>query len=193
MASGLLVLLLNDANRYASGIMGSDRAWTGEIRLGVSTDTHDINGRVLAQNAVQTAPDADSLEKASREFKGDIFQCESRFSAIRKEISSPYEIADTGEHKPFLAHVFGFSVAPAENGADPSVLRFSLEGTKGVIPRTLVDSFGKQLGCGAALSALTRTRIGRFDLSSAIPFDRLMRMELHSFPSAVMPLSVMRR
>lgn len=192
MASGLLVLLVNDASRYSADIMGADRAWTGTMRLGVATDTHDIHGRVLSETTVSQLPSPERLDEAAREFRGDIFQTESRFSSIRKEMSASYEIADTGEHKPFLSHVYRFEPAADETPGAPARVRFSLEGTKGVIVRTLADGFGKALGCGAALETLTRTRVGRFDLESAIPFDRLMQTDLNSLPSLVMPLSAMR-
>ena len=50
-ASGLFVVLINGANRYVNDVMGADRTYTGTMRLGVATNTHDIQGQVLSESA----------------------------------------------------------------------------------------------------------------------------------------------
>jgi tRNA U55 pseudouridine synthase TruB len=76
---------------------------------------------------------------------------------VRREGSAGYEIADTGEHRPFMTHVYRFDVGrpPAE---PPLSVPFSVTGTKGLIVRTLVNDFGAALGCGACLETLRRVR-----------------------------------
>lgn len=178
MASGLLVLMINDANRFVADIMGADREYEGSIRWGVRTDTHDVYGRVLSEKPGQTAPDG--LEGVLPDFTGDIFQTESRYCAVRKEGSAGYEIADTGEHRPFMAHVYRLKI---EGGA------FALRGTKGLIVRTLVNDLGEAAGCGAALETLRRTSVGRFSVADAIPFDRLLELDIKDFIPCVKPVS----
>jgi len=188
MATGLFVLLINDANKFVGDIMGADRAYEGVMRLGLSTSTHDVNGerkggsvpeegwsRLLADRAAAVLP----------EFKGDVFQTESRWCSVRREGSAGYEIADTGEHKPFLAHVYRFDLGEADGDGR---LPFSVTGTKGLIVRTLVNDFGEALGCGAALEGLRRVRVGRFRVEDAIPFDRLLELDMKDFPSCVTPI-----
>jgi len=203
-ASGLFVLLLGDANRYADRVMGADRAYEGQVRFGLKTDTGDVHGRPAGtgpddavgsghsagtgpDDAVGSrvprdrAPDAAALAAALPEFRGDVFQTEPQFCTIRKEGMAAYEIADTGAHKPFLAHVYRFDVAP--DGA------FALRASKGVIPRALVRDLGDALGCGASLESLRRTAVGSFGVADAIPFDRLLETEMRDFAPCVMPLS----
>ena len=181
MASGLLVLLIGDANKAVGDIMGADREYTGTIRWGVKTDTHDVCGRTLE---TREAPEASALkakvDAVMPEFSGDIFQTESRFCSVRKEGSSGYEVADTGEHKPFMAHVYRFDV---DGGA------FRVIGTKGVLVKTLVNDLGAAVGCGAALESLRRTRVGNMSVADALPFDRLLETEIGDFASCVRPLS----
>ena len=180
MASGLFVLLLGDANKFADRLMGADRVYEGKLRFGLKTDTGDVYGRPEGEASAAT-PDAAKLAAALPEFRGDVFQVEPRFCSIRKEGTAVYEIADTGEHKQFLAHVYRWEVEP--DG------RFSLRASKGVIPRVLARDLGESLGCGASLEALRRTAVGPLDVADAIPFERLLETEMKDFAACVTPLA----
>ena len=182
MASGLFVLLINDANRFVNDVMGADRDYEGTMRLGLRTNTHDIHGVPLATSSVPT--ELPNLVERLAECRGDIFQTEPRYSSIRKEGSADYEIADTGEHAQFLTHVYRFSVKEP----DGAKLPFAVSGTKNLLVRTLVNDFGELLGCGAALESLRRIRVGRFSVADAIPFETLLKMEMGGFGSCVLPL-----
>ena len=175
-ASGLMVLLLNGANRYVDRIMGADRAYTGSLLFGETTDTGDRNGRPV-QLPLRTLDVADT--------KGDIFQTEPRFCAVRREGTAEYEITDTGEHKQFLAHIYRFELdggpAAAERRGEP--VAFTLSASKNLLPRALAQDMG------ATLVSIRRTKIGRLDVADAIPFDKLLEVGLGAFPSCVTPLS----
>lgn len=181
-ASGLFILLLGDANKFADRVMGADRVYEGKIRFGLKTDTGDVYGRPVGTDPVATGTDlAPKIAAALPGFRGDVFQVEPQFCTIRKEGTAAYEIADTGAHKQFLAHVYRFDVET--DG------RFALRASKGVIPRALVRDLGDAVGCGASLESLRRTAVGRFDVKDAIPFDRLLETEMKDFAPCVMPLS----
>ena len=195
MASGLLVLLLGDANKFVDRVMGADRAYEGRIRFGQATDTGDIYGHPAGtgpEASLGTGPEGLSAKVAAAlpAFRGDVFQVEPRFCSIRKEGTAAYEIADTGEHGQFLAHVYRFDVSA--DGAATDIagdVPFVLRASKGVIPRALVRDLGDAVGSGAALAALRRTRVGSFDVKDAIPFDRLLDTETKDFPACVIPLT----
>ena len=171
MASGLMVLLLNDANKFADRVMGADRAYSGALRLGETTDTGDACGRPAPPPAPPVAP---------ADLRGDVFQTEPRFCAVRREGSAGYEVVDTGEHSQFLAHVYRFDLG--ETGAD-GLAPFELVASKGVIVRALA------LDLGATLVSLRRVRVGRLEVKDAIPFAKLLEMEMKDFPSCVMPVA----
>ena len=184
-ASGLLVLLVNDANAFVGDVMGADRAWEGTMRLGLKTDTHDVHGSPVPGGDPAKIPSGEAIAAALPEFRGDIFQTESRWCTIRREGAATYEIADTGDHKPFMAHVYRFETRPP--AAPDGTLGFSVKGTKGLIVRTLVNDFGDALGCGAALASLRRTAVGRFDVADAVRFDKVLDTDIADFPSLVLP------
>ena len=165
-ASGLFILLIGDANKFVGDVMGADREYTGTLKRGETTDTGDAWGR-----PIPLPPRLATLD----DLKGDVFQVEPKFCAIRKEGTAEYEVVDTGEHKQFLAHVYRFDVK--DDGA------FELKASKGVIVRALAQDMG------ATLTSLRRTKIGKFDVADAVPFDKLLTVEMKDFASCVVPLS----
>ena len=170
MASGLLVLLVGDANRYVDRVMGADRAYSGVLRFGATTDTGDRFGR--------PAPLPDPVLPVA-EATGDVFQTEPRFCAVRREGAADYEVVDTGAHTPSLAHVYCLDVAPGD-GAERS---FSLTASKNLLPRALA------IDLGATLVALRREKVGKFDVKDAVPFAKLLETEIGDFASFVLPLA----
>ena len=165
-ASGLFILLIGDANKFVGDVMGADREYTGTLKRGETTDTGDAWGRPIPSPLRLATLD---------DLKGDVFQVEPKFCAIRKEGTAEYEVVDTGDHKQFLAHVYRFDVK--DDGA------FELKASKGVIVRALAQDMG------ATLTSLRRTKIGKFDVKDAVPFDKLLTIEMKDFASCVMPLS----
>ena len=187
-ASGLFILLINDANKFVGDVMGANRVYEGVMRLGIKTNTHDVQGETLATCDIEPlrAELPAKIATVIPEFKGDIFQTESQWCSVRREGSAAYEIADTGEHKPFMTHVFKLSVGELSGERLP----FEVSGTKGLIVRTLVNDFGEALGCGAALESLRRIKVGKFSVADAVPFDKLLEIDIRDFASCVMPLGV---
>ena len=175
-ASGLFILLIGDANKFVGDVMGADREYTGTLKRGETTDTGDAWGHPVPQPSRLATLD---------DLKGDVFQTEPRYCAIRKEGTAEYEVVDTGEHKQFLAHVYRFAIEGSgigDQGSGQNV-SFSLRASKGVIVRALAQDMG------ATLTSLRRTKIGKFDIKDAVPFDKLLTTEMKDFASCVMPLS----
>ena len=178
-ASGLFILLIGDANKFVGDVMGADREYTGTLKLGETTDTGDAWGRPIPLPSRLATID---------DLKGDVFQVEPKFCAIRKEGTAEYEVVDTGEHKQFLAHVYRLSVEKVErvekgeSVEKGEMARLELKASKGVIVRALAQDMG------ATLTSLRRTMIGKFDVKDAIPFDKLLETEMKDFASCVMPL-----
>ena len=170
-ASGLFILLIGDANKFVGDVMGADREYTGTLKRGETTDTGDAWGRPISLPSHLATLD---------DLKGDVFQVEPKFCAIRKEGTAEYEVVDTGEHKQFLAHVYRMKVEEVEGVEE---VKFELKASKGVIVRALAQDMG------ATLTSLRRTKIGKFDVKDAVPFDKLLTIEMKDFASCVLPLS----
>lgn len=182
-ASGLLVLLIGEANKFVESVMGADREYAGILKLGATTDTGDAWGRAKdglpPSHGNGGVPDRAQVDRLFASFRGDVFQTEPRLCAIRKEGSSEYEVVDTGEHKQFLAHVYRLQAT----AIDGDSVSFELKASKGVIVRALAQDMG------ATLASLRRTKVGKFELADAIPFDRLLETEAKDFAACVKPNS----
>ena len=174
-ASGLFILLIGDANKFVGDVMGADREYAGTLKLGETTDTGDAWGRPIPLPSRLATLD---------DLRGDVFQVDPRFCAIRKEGTAEYEVVDTGDHQQFLAHVYRMKVEEVEEVREVREVKFELKASKGVIVRALAQDMG------ATLTSLRRTKIGKFDVADAIPFDKLLETEMKDFASVVMPLSV---
>lgn len=174
MASGLMVILVGDANKFVDRVMGADRAYSGILRLGETTDTGDRFGRPVPLPERLMTP---------QEVKGDAFQVEPRYCSVRREGASDYEVVDTGEHSQTLAHVYRFEIGEARDEGGKQVSSFSLIATKNFLPRAMA------IDLGATLLTLRREKIAKFEVAEAIPFARLLEIEMKDFASCVMPLS----
>jgi tRNA pseudouridine55 synthase len=185
-ATGLFVIVVGDANRLAGEFMGADRSYEGTMVLGRRTDTRDVFGAVEKECAA-AAGEAE-IDAALASFKGDVFQTEPRMCTVRRDGAATYETADTGEHAPVLSHVNSLKRTGLEQmDGGFKRLGFTVSGTKNLMVRALAGDIGEELGCGAALETLRRTRIGRMDLSAAIPFEKILEIDPASFPSLVVP------
>ncbi len=186
MATGLLVILLGRGTKAADWIIGSDKEYVGTMRLGVTTDTDDVDGRELERRDVSGVT-REKLEAAMRALTGDIFQTPPMISAIKKDGIPLYKLARKGqvvEREPRLIHVYEFSLRRFElPDAD-----FKLRCTKGTYVRVLCADVGRALGCGAYLHALRRTRSGSFDVEKAIPFEKVLQMSVAEIQSAAVPV-----
>ena len=180
-ASGLFVLLLGDGTKLAEQLLGADSVYTGRLRLGRTTDTHDIHGRVLAENGCAGVT-REALEAALAEFRGDIYQTPPEFSAVRIAGRPNWEIVKTGKDGgERLVHVYRLAVTAFE----PPFVSFGLSCTKGVSARALVHDLGHALGCGASLEELRRVKCGRFSVEDALPFMELVQLDAVAFRARV--------
>jgi len=166
-ASGLLPLVLGQATRLVRFLPVAPKVYTGELRLGVSTDTDDIGGRQLAHHEGELPP-AEAVLGAARGLLGPQLQQPPTVSARWVSGQRMYRLARKGvavQARPASVHVFRFEMAPS---ADPAVWRFEAEVSAGTYIRALARDLGAALGCGGTLVQLRRTRIGPFEVESGM-------------------------
>lgn len=185
-ATGLLVLLIGDATRFAGEVMGADRAYTAQIRLGRVTNTQDREGETLAEKPYDGVT-REQFEAALPEFRGDIFQTPPPFSVMKRPDSPTYGIVptDPDEAKARLVHVYRLVVREFA----PPLVTLDLLCTKGVCVRALAHDLGQMLGCGACLESLRRTKCGKFDVANALGFMEAMKLDAVSFKQHVIPMA----
>lgn len=166
MATGLLMLVIGRATKIQDLLMSEDKEYEGTITLGVSTGTQDRQGEVLETRPV---PDLspEEIEAAFASFTGEFEQMPPMVSAIKKDGVPLYKLARKGqtiEREPRPVRVTGYRVTRI---ALPEI-DFTVNCSKGFYVRTYAHDIGEHLGCGGHLSALRRTRSGRFTLERSV-------------------------
>jgi tRNA pseudouridine55 synthase len=170
-ATGVLPILLGEATKLMPYLADQDKEYVATLRFGVTTDTGDLGGRVIATAPVPPLAPAE-LEAACRPFVGRIKQVPPMFSAVHHEGRRLYELAREGievvrEPREVVIH----SIDVEEAAGDTTRLRVVCG--KGTYLRVLAADLGAALGCGAAVARLVRTRVGPFALADAVSWAEL--------------------
>ena len=168
LATGLLPLALGESTKFSQCLLDADKAYDAVVRLGVMTTTGDSEGDVLQQRAVTCT--ADDVAAMAERFVGDIEQMPPMFSALKHKGRPLYEYAREGkdiERKRRVITIRELTCVPI----DRESFRMTVRCSKGTYVRTLAEDIGEALGCGAHLTALRRTRIGRFCIADAVSLE----------------------
>ncbi len=175
MATGLLVLGVNNATRLLTFIVGLDKEYTATIRLGAATNTDDAEGELGERadaHTLATATD-DAIAAVVTSLTGDILQRPSSVSAIKVDGKRAYTLAREGEDVVLAERpvtVRAFEVLETRRG-EWIDLDVRVECTSGTYIRALARDLGDALGVGGHLTALRRTRIGPFAVVDASAID----------------------
>lgn len=170
-ASGVLVVLIGPAVRLSEYVSASDKRYQATIRLGSSTDTYDSEGTVT-DSATWESITEEKFNEVLQKFVGEIEQVPPPYSAVKVKGKKAYDLAREGEEvdlEPRLIQVYSLEVI---EWAPPEVV-IDVYCSSGTYVRSLANDLGKELGCGAHLIGLRRTKSGRFTLRDAIPLRKL--------------------
>ncbi len=172
-ATGLLLLTLGRATRLTRFLIRAPKVYEGSARFGITTDTYDTSGEVTAEHDASDLT-AEAIEAAMDGFGGAYLQTPPPYCAKKVGGVKYYELARRGEEVPKeKKEVTVFEFAPIEPWQPGEDLRFRLGCSSGTYARSIVHELGQELGCGATLSGLRRTRIGTFRLEDAVEIERL--------------------
>ncbi len=167
-ATGVLPIMIGEATKLSPYLMDHDKEYLTVIRLGVTTDTQDLTGAVLAEAPVP-ALSRDDVERACAPLTGVIAQVPPMYSAVHHEGRRLYELARAGVEVERAAREVVVSSITVEALAVPSVTLRIVCG-KGTYVRTLAADLGRTLGVGGAVERLVRTRVGPFRIEDAVPW-----------------------
>jgi tRNA pseudouridine55 synthase len=167
MATGLLLLTLGRGTKIQDLLMSEDKEYVGTMKLGEMTDSQDADGEVTESRPVPEFTH-DQLESAFAKYDGDFYQTPPMVSAIKKDGVALYKLARQGktvEREPRFVHIYAHQILEVR----PPEVDFRVVCSKGFYVRTYAFDIGNDLGCGAHLSALRRTKSGRFDVDQGFP------------------------
>jgi tRNA pseudouridine55 synthase len=182
-AQGLLLILVGQATRVQNLIKDLDKEYVATVKLGVRTDTLDAEGKVLEEVEVPALDDAvlrDALDKLT----GKRMQQPPRYSALKVKGRRAYDMARKGEEFKLEPRKVTISEIELLSWQNP-LLEIRTTVSAGTYVRSLAREIGEGLGLPASLQALTRTRIGSFELKDSLPVDNIT---IQSIKEAMIPI-----
>ena len=186
LATGLLIIVLGRGTKIQDLLMCEDKEYVGAMRLGIVTASQDAEGEVIETRPV---PDfsPEQIEAAFARYDGDFYQMPPMVSAIKKDGVALYKLARQGktvEREPRFVHVFAHEI----NGLRLPEIDFRVVCSKGFYVRTYAHDIGTDLGCGAHLKQLRRTKSGRFTLDRSITVDEIASASAESIRARILTL-----
>jgi tRNA pseudouridine55 synthase len=172
-ATGVLPLAVREATKLIPFVPAGPKVYRGTIRLGVSTDTHDGDGRVVTRHE-GPLPDEPAVREALVAFTGEHEQVPPMYSAIKQGGVPLYRLARRGEQVNRPARQVRVDVFSLIAYHPPDV-EMEVVCSPGTYVRVLAADLGQHLGCGAFLKGLCRIRSGPFELAQALSPEVLDR------------------
>lgn len=172
MATGVLPVMLGGATRFLDFLPDSDKSYRAVFELGRTTDTLDDTGKVLTRSKVECSKD-DVLAVSSK-FVGEITQIPPMYSAVSVNGRRLYELArkgETVERPERKAVIYNLEIISADEENNRYTMDVSC--SKGTYIRTLIDDIGRELGCGAVMTALRRTKAMGLKEEDSVTVEKL--------------------
>lgn len=181
MATGLLIIAINRATKFASLLLQSEKSYRAEVTLGIQTDTDDAEGEAISSKKV----DITELEikETLLTFLGASYQLPPDYSALKHKGKPMYKYARDGikvekaERKIFIKNIQNILIEIPK-------VSFDISCSKGTYIRSIARDLGARLGCGAHLSGLIRTSQEKFMLSDACSLDDINLEDIISLEKA---------
>jgi tRNA pseudouridine55 synthase len=170
-ATGVLVVGVGSATRLLRFVADGRKRYSGEVVLGVETDTLDDDGEVTARHDMGSISAADAQQVAATQLTGDISQVPPMVSALKVGGRRLHDLARQGievEREARPVTVYSFAVTATD---DPGVFAIDVECSSGTYVRALAADLGRFLGGGAHLRHLRRTAVEPFTIEEARPPD----------------------
>lgn len=174
MATGVLPVFVGRATRGVEFFEHAEKTYETVLRLGITTDTEDITGTVLAERPVDVT--AQAVEQVLETFRGDILQVPPMYSALKVNGQKLYDLARKGrevERQPRPITIHELTLL----GMDGADVRLRVRCSKGTYIRTLCKDIGETLGCGGAMAQLRRIQAGEYTAEEAVPLETLLMAE----------------
>lgn len=171
LATGLLIITIGRGTKIQDLLMSEDKEYVGTLRLGEVTDSQDADGEVTETRTVPNFS-RDEIAAAFAKFQGDFYQTPPMVSAIKKDGVPLYKLARQGKEVERESRFVRVYANEIQDIRLPEV-DFRVVCSKGFYVRTYANDIGADLGCGAHLRSLRRTKSGRFSVEGAVTVEEL--------------------
>ena len=173
LATGMLPICLGEATKFSQFLLDADKRYLVTAKLGERTDTSDAEGQIVETHEVKVK--TPEILTALEQFRGDILQVPTMFSALKHNGKPLYEYARQGitvdrEARPITIFELNFIEYNAP------YLTLEVHCSKGTYIRTLVDDLGEALGCGAHVTMLRRTAVADYPTEKMLDWNALQAL-----------------
>lgn len=169
-AEGVLPVCLGKATRLCEFLTDKVKTYETVMRLGMTTDTQDISGKVLKEQEVMVSEE--QIKEIASSMIGDSLQIPPMYSAIKVNGKKLYELAREGveiERTPRPITVYELEILSVEL----PYVSMRITCSKGTYIRTICHDIGEKAGCGACMAKLTRTKVSCFDIKDSITLTKV--------------------
>ena len=170
LATGMLPLCFGEATKFSQFLLESDKSYRVVGKLGERTDSGDSTGEVIETKKVDVSQR--QLEKALENFRGDIMQVPSMFSALKHQGQPLYKYARKGieiEREARPVTIYELELIRFNNNE----VELEIECSKGTYIRNIIDDLGKALSCGAHVTELHRNFVADYPVDQMISLSQL--------------------
>ncbi|EPD30613.1 tRNA pseudouridine(55) synthase TruB [Gleimia europaea] len=199
MATGVLVLGIGKATRLLTFITGADKEYRARVQLGAATDSDDADGQIISRMGARDL-NVGSIDEALASMRGEVMQVPAKVSAIKVDGKRAHALHREGKDVKLAARPVVISrlertsdLVATQLGDGTPTVEFDLvvECSSGTYVRAIARDLGEMLGTGAHLTALRRTRVGKWTLDDAVTLDRLARFVASQPEENPHPISVL--
>lgn len=170
-ASGLLVIGINRGTKLLANLLFDDKQYEATFTFGIKTNTGDAQGKIIKK--CQSHVTLTTIKKASKFFlTNEYYQTPPIFSAKKINGIRAYKLALASKKvklKPQLVKIKKMKIIKFD--AKQQTLKIVINVTKGFYVRSFCNDFAKKLKTIAYVSALRRTKSGKYDLKHALSLD----------------------
>lgn len=186
LATGVLPILIGRSAKASEYLLSENKEYVAHLRLGLTTDTEDITGKVLTTS--EAIPTKGEFFEACRHFEGEITQIPPMYSALKVNGQKLVDLARQGiEVERQGRKITIYSITPDEVSEIEGIYKIRVACSKGTYIRTLCADIGAYLGCGATMTELERTVSGNFKIDSTYTIEQLESMSIEERTSLLIP------
>lgn len=175
LCSGILPICIGKATKLSNLLMKADKTYRTTILLGKSTDTFDIEGKIIESKETKDIS-PDQISKVINKFIGEIQQVPPYYSAKKYKGLPLYKYARKGnfiELPPSKVYIHYIKIL---NIMDNNV-EIEVKCSSGTYIRALANDIGKELGCGACCKNIRRIQWGNYLDTFSIPLEIFLKEE----------------
>lgn len=171
LASGLMIVLVGKYTKFQDKFMKQDKVYYAEIKLGLKTDSGDLDGKIISQSDFSHVT-KELIKTACKSFVGKINQIPPMYSALKVNGQKLYELARKGiiiDRKPREITIYSIDLIDYKN----DTFSIRVKCSSGTYIRTLAEDIGTKLNTDTVLTKLVREQIGNYKLSNAASIDTI--------------------